>query len=178
MDPMLVATIIGSIAAVAAAIIAWITYRHSQTQQSPALRVDEISLGVDKRPQGDSVPKWVELTITNTSDGLAKDLDVSAWIFMVQEQEFTVPPDDALGRPQYTAHITSLKSGETMRVTALRSNLALVEQAIPSFNPDVVPLVKVTLNFRDQFRRDFVERTAMVGTPVGYEIVGYDHSPD
>src|SRR5262249_45346496 len=138
MDFMLIATVIGAAAAVAAALIGWIAYRRSKTQQSPHLRFDAVHLGVDERPQGDPIPKWVKLTLTNDGDGLAQDLQLSAWIFMVKGQRFTVPRDDTLPRPHFTAHETSVRAGESIQTTALRSARAVEESIIPQRDPDAV----------------------------------------
>jgi hypothetical protein len=172
MDSMLLFTAIAAVAAVAGVVVAIIWNRRMAIQQSPALRIETTSFGADQ-----SVLKSVSVTLTNAGDALAQQIELSAWVFMVKEQKFTVPEDTSLPRPHFTAHISSMRSGETLKVNALRSSRALEDHAIPAYEPDAAPLIKVSLSYQDRFGKKFGERSVLAGTPDGHEIGGYDHEP-
>jgi hypothetical protein len=170
-DPMLFFTAIAAIAAVAAVVVAILWNRRMAKQQSPALRIETTSVEAHQ-----SVPRSVSVTLTNAGDGLAQQIELSAWVFMVKGQKFKVP-DTSLTQPHFTAHITSMRSGEALNVKALRSSRAFEHHAIPAYEPDAVPLIKVSLSYQDRLGKKFDEQSVMAGAPDGHEVVGYDHDP-
>lgn len=145
--------------------------------RDPALRIDDMALiGGVPFEKGD-IALNVLIGLTNVGEGLAKDIEAMVWIFMVETDKFTISSDESLGRPHYTGSISSLMRGESVQFLTLRSGQAFANGDIPKYNPDAVPVIKVTVQYHGVSHKEFTERKIIAGEPRGYQITGYDHEP-
>jgi len=181
MDLKTIGAIIAAVAAIVTIVgglIAFLKYRRERRQQFPVLRIDDTTLILAGRPPsvGDA-PVEIHVTLTNVGGGLATEVDVSVWYLIVKTERYSVPSDETLGRPHFAAHQAAIRAGETLSITALRSGMAFHAGAIPGYDPDAFGLVKATVKYRDQFKKQFVERAVNAGEPSGTYVLGVDHSP-
>jgi hypothetical protein len=178
--------LIESIAAIAASAVAiggagfgYLNYRRARKREVPTIRIDGATMNIaGSPPEAGSQILSLNIGLTNVGEGLARKIEIGAWLYMVTSDKFTVPSDNNLRDSHFVAHIDAIKSGETSALMAYRHGSANAAASIPVFDSTAVPVTKVRAEYRDAFGKEFIAVNVFAGKPLHHEIMGYEHRPE
>jgi hypothetical protein len=180
LDIPVIGAVIGAAAGLVSIVVGGLTIRNHwkvQIQQSPELTVDRTSLVWIGTPAVGDVPASIDITLKNVGEGLATEVAVGAWLFMVKDNSFVVPSNEVLGRTHFSGSAKPIEKSESQTVRILISRISYQNGAIPGFDPDAVPVVKVQMKYGDRFKNKFEKLEVRVGTPTDYSATSFDAEP-